>query len=233
MSDTIPIVLAGQSPFEQIRHVAEDGSEYWMAREFARLLEYTDWRNFEKVIKRARTACMKSAQLPRNHFVEVNEMVPIGSGAERELPSYHLTRYACYLVAQNADPSKDIVAKAQSYFKKVGMACGDSCRQKRKGTLNMSIDRKTVDHVALLARLALTEKEREVLREQMSSILEHINLIGEADTSQVPATAHVLPLSNVMTDDKVVPSMSPADLLANAPAREETYFRVRAVLDEE
>ncbi len=97
----------------------------------------------------------------------------------------------------------------------------------------MSIDRETVDHVALLARLALTEKERERLREQMSSLLEHINLIAEADTSQVPATAHVLPLSNVMAEDKVVPSMPTADLLANAPAREETYFRVQAVLDEE
>src|SRR5579884_127040 len=113
MSDIVP---AGQSPFEQIRHEDEQGNEYWMAREFSRLLEYTDWRNFEKAIKRAKKACLNSAQPPRNHFVEVNEMVPIGSGAERELPSYRLTRYACYLIAQNADPEKEIVAKAQSYF---------------------------------------------------------------------------------------------------------------------
>lgn len=97
----------------------------------------------------------------------------------------------------------------------------------------MSIDRETVDHVALLARLALSDEERERLSGQMSSLLEHINLIGEADTSQVPATAHVSPLRNVMADDKSRPSCPPADLLANAPSREDNYFRVRAVLEEE
>ncbi|HUY75175.1 MAG TPA: Asp-tRNA(Asn)/Glu-tRNA(Gln) amidotransferase subunit GatC [Ktedonobacterales bacterium] len=97
----------------------------------------------------------------------------------------------------------------------------------------MSIDRETVDHVALLARLALSDEERERLSGQMSSLLEHINLIGEADTSQVPATAHVSPLRNVMADDKSRPSYPSADMLANAPAREDNYFRVRAVLEEE
>ena len=96
----------------------------------------------------------------------------------------------------------------------------------------MSIDRKTVDHVALLARLALTEDERERLRDQLSAILEHINVIGEADTSQVPATAHILPLENVMVPDQSRPSDETEALLANAPAREEGYFRVRAVLEE-
>ncbi len=96
----------------------------------------------------------------------------------------------------------------------------------------MSIDRKTVDHVAMLARLALTDDERERTQEQLSAILEHINVIAEADTSQVPATAHILPVENVMTADQSRPSCSPDDLLANAPAREGEYFRVRAVLEE-
>lgn len=96
----------------------------------------------------------------------------------------------------------------------------------------MSIDRKTVDHVAALARLAVTDEERQVLQEQLSAILEHINVIGEADTSQVPATAHVLPLRNVTVPDAARPAMPTDDLLANAPAREEAYFRVRAVLEE-
>ncbi len=97
----------------------------------------------------------------------------------------------------------------------------------------MSIDRETVDHVARLARLALNEEERDRLREQLSAILEHINVIGEADTSQVAASAHILPMSNVMASDTSRPSYSPQELLANAPAREDGYFRVRAVLDEE
>jgi aspartyl-tRNA(Asn)/glutamyl-tRNA(Gln) amidotransferase subunit C len=97
----------------------------------------------------------------------------------------------------------------------------------------MSIDRKTVDHVALLARLALTPEERERLRDQLSALLEHINVISEADTSQVPATAHVLPIRNVMVSDQTRPSCAREELLENAPAREEGYFRVRAVLEEE
>jgi aspartyl-tRNA(Asn)/glutamyl-tRNA(Gln) amidotransferase subunit C len=97
----------------------------------------------------------------------------------------------------------------------------------------MSIDRKTVDHVALLARLALTEAERERLRDQLSALLEHINVLSEADTSQVAATAHVLPIRNVMAADQPRASCPREDLLENAPAREEGYFRVRAVLEDE
>ena len=96
----------------------------------------------------------------------------------------------------------------------------------------MSIDRKTVDHVALLARLALSADERERLGQQLSAILEHINVIAEADTSQVPTSAHVLPVQNVMVADRARPSDAPDVLLENAPAREEHFFRVRAVLDE-
>lgn len=96
----------------------------------------------------------------------------------------------------------------------------------------MSIDRKTVDHVAMLARLALTEEERERTQEQLSAILEHINVIAEADTSQVPATAHILPLENVMAADVPWKCCPVEELLANAPAREGEYFRVRAVLEE-
>jgi aspartyl-tRNA(Asn)/glutamyl-tRNA(Gln) amidotransferase subunit C len=97
----------------------------------------------------------------------------------------------------------------------------------------MSIDRDTVDHVALLARLALSEQERETLRQQLSAILEHINVIGEADTSQVPATAHILPLENVMRDDLVQPFSHPEVLVEQAPAHEDGYIRVRAVLEHE
>lgn len=97
----------------------------------------------------------------------------------------------------------------------------------------MSIDRETVDHVARLARLALSDSERDHLRDQLSAILEHINVIGEADTSAVDASAHILPMTNVMSADVSRPSFATDDMLANAPSREDGYFRVRAVLDEE
>ncbi len=97
----------------------------------------------------------------------------------------------------------------------------------------MSIDRKTVEHVARLARLALTHEERGRIQEQLSSILGHINVINEADTSGVSASANILPMTNVMTEDASRPPVPPQTLLENAPAREDGYFRVRAVLEED
>ena len=94
----------------------QNGVEYWMARDIQRLLDYTEWRNFLLVIDKAKTACMKSGQSVSDHFVDVNKMVKIGSATEREVDDIMLTRYACYLVAQNGDPRKEQIAFAQSYF---------------------------------------------------------------------------------------------------------------------
>lgn len=104
------------SLFEQIRHTDESGNEYWMARQLSKVLDYTDFRNFTGVIEKAWNACKNSGNNPKDHIVEANEMVTIGSGAEREMPSYKLSRYACYLIVQNADPSKEVVAIGQTYF---------------------------------------------------------------------------------------------------------------------
>lgn len=97
----------------------------------------------------------------------------------------------------------------------------------------MSIDRKTVNHVALLARLALSEEERERLGDQLSAILEHINVISEADTSQVPARAHILPLENIMRADEAKSYANSQALVEQAPAHEDSFIRVRAVLENE
>ena len=96
----------------------------------------------------------------------------------------------------------------------------------------MSIDRTTVEHTARLARLALSEAEAQRLEEQLSAILEHIAVLQEADTSQVPPTVSAQALQNVLSADAARPSDAPDELLANAPAREDDYIRVRAVLDE-
>lgn len=104
------------SPFEKIRRTSSAGNEFWSSRDFADILGYTDYRNFESVIEKARTACFNSGQRVEDHFVEITEMVEIGSGAKRSLRSFMLSRYACYLVVQNADSSKEIVALGQTYF---------------------------------------------------------------------------------------------------------------------
>ena len=102
--------------FEKIKRVNEYWKEYWHARELAKVLEYSDFTNFSKVIKKAETACIKSWQSTKNHFSEFTEDVKIGSWAKRAVKNWKLSRYACYLIIQNADPSKEIVALWQSYF---------------------------------------------------------------------------------------------------------------------
>lgn len=104
------------TPFEQIRRVSEAGNEFWPSRAFAQVLGYTDYRNFEAVIEKARTACFNSGHRVDDHFVEVTDMVEIGSGAQRAVRTVMMSRYGCYLVIQNADPSKEIVAVGQTYF---------------------------------------------------------------------------------------------------------------------
>lgn len=105
-----------ESLFESIRHINEYGQEFWYARELQIALEYKEWRNFLKVIEKAKTACNSSENEVPDHFVEVNKMVNIGSGAERELEDIELSRYACYLIVQNSDPRKKVIALGQSYF---------------------------------------------------------------------------------------------------------------------
>ena len=102
--------------FEKIKHIDEYGNEYWDARELMYLLEYNKWENFHKVIKRAMIACETSNHSAADHFPEFRKMVDIGSKTKRETMDYHLSRYACYLIVQNANPRKKSVALGQTYF---------------------------------------------------------------------------------------------------------------------
>lgn len=102
--------------FEEIKRINEHGSEYWSARDLAKVLEYSEYRHFLPVVERAKEACKNSGQDIHNHFEDDLDMVPIGSGAEREVKTVYLSRYACYLIIQNSDPSKEIVALGQTYF---------------------------------------------------------------------------------------------------------------------
>lgn len=104
------------SIFESIMHVSEDGREYWYARELQSALEYTEWRNFVKVIEKAKIACKNAANDVELYFVDVNKTSPMPNGGEKIIEDMELTRYACYLIVQNGDPRKEVIALGQTYF---------------------------------------------------------------------------------------------------------------------
>lgn len=102
--------------FEEIKHFDDEGHEYWSSRELAPVLDYVDYRNFENVIESAKKACENSSQTVSDHFVDDTEMIKLPKGAERQIKTTLLSRYACYLIVQSADPRKEAVALGHSYF---------------------------------------------------------------------------------------------------------------------
>lgn len=102
--------------FEGLRQVDDEGNEFWMARQLAVVLDYSQYRHFLPVVERAREACRHSGQVVEDHMEDVLTMVPIGSGAKRQIEDIRLSRYACYLIVQNGDPSKPVIANGQTYF---------------------------------------------------------------------------------------------------------------------
>lgn len=105
-----------EQTFESIKHMDNQGEEYWYARELQHILEYAEWRNFEKVIQKAKIACEKAKNVEKHNFVEVNKTVSTGIGQEKYIKDIMLSRYACYLIVQNGDPSKEVRNLLQIYF---------------------------------------------------------------------------------------------------------------------
>jgi DNA-damage-inducible protein D len=144
------LVVQLHASFEQLMHAEEEsGVEFWLARDLQKVLGYDRWENFEKVIKKAVSACEKSGYAAKDHFLEITKMVPLGSGSERPVSDYMLNRYACYLIAQNGDPTKAPIAFAQTYF----------AVQTRKQEL---IEKRLAEVERLSARKKLTTSEKEL-----------------------------------------------------------------------
>jgi len=135
--------------FDDHSQTTESGIEFWFARDIQHLLGYSEWRNFQKVIVKAKTSCEVSGNQILDHFVDINKMVQLGSGSEREIEDTMLTRYACYLIAQNGDPRKEQIAFAQNYF----------ALQTRKFEV---IEQRIKDWERLQARQKLTLSEKEL-----------------------------------------------------------------------
>jgi len=110
------VVEQHHETFEGIRQFDADGNEFWIARQLAKVLEYSEYRHFQPVIERAKESCRNSGHAVEDHFEDVLDMVDIGSGAKRQIADIRLSRYACYLIVQNGDPSKPVIANGQTYF---------------------------------------------------------------------------------------------------------------------
>ena len=145
-----------ENTFEGIKHINKYGQEFWYARELQKALEYTDYRNFELTIFKAMDACKNSNIEVSDHFGETTEMVEIGSGAHRKLRSYKLSRYACYLIAMNGDPSKEVIALAQTYFavKTRQQELIEDYEQLTEDQKRLSIRREMIEHNKSLAEAA-------------------------------------------------------------------------------
>ena len=133
--------------FEDYMHTDENGIEFWYARELQELLEYTEWRNFGKVVLKSQEACENSGNNISEHFVEVNKTSKMPNGGEKQVKDYKLTRYACYLIAQNGDPKKSVIAFAQTYF----------AVQTRKQEV---IEQRLLEMERIQARQKLTESDK-------------------------------------------------------------------------
>lgn len=142
----------------EIKQVNQVGEEFWWARQLGKILEYAEYRNFLPVIEKAKKACENSGQPISDHFVEMHEMVPIGSGAEREMESYALSRYACYLIVQNGDPSKAVIANGQTYFaiqtRRQELVDDESFQQLKEDEKRIFLRKELAEHNAQLADAA-------------------------------------------------------------------------------
>lgn len=207
------------STFEGHAQQTESGIEYWLARDLQHLLGYTKWDNFLNVVAKAKTACEVSQHGVSDHFADVGKMVDLGLGSQREVEDIMLTRYACYLIAQNGDPKKPEIAFAQSYF----------AIQTRRAEV---IEQRILETERVAARQKLTETEKElsqVIFEQTGGEKNFAIIRSKGDQALFGKTTQAMKAQWKVPDSRPLADFAPTIILkAKDFATEITIFNSRA-----